>query len=106
MNKKTLPAGRQGFSIIEALASAAVLTIACAYICAMCSYSSRTVSKCFLKYSDACRAQAVMEKAKETAFELLESTAELTVVDLDANTKKLSVERNGFQIDAIRSRFK
>ena len=71
----------------------------------MASYSNRTVSKCFDKYCDACRAQTVMERAKGTAFELLESTAELKVKDLDTDTKKLSAEINGFQIDAIRSRF-
>jgi hypothetical protein len=36
---------------------------------------------------------------------LLGSTGELEVGDLDANTKKLSTKINGFQIDAIRSRF-
>lgn len=78
----------------------------CAYLCVMCSCSNRTVSKCFDKYRDACRAQAVIERTRGIVFELLESTGELEVADLDADTKKLRSEINGFQIDAIRSRLK
>lgn len=91
--------------MIEAVSSSAILAVACAYICAMSSYSGRTALMSFSKYKNACLAQAVMERAKATDYADLESAGGLTISDIDADMKKLSVDIQGSQIDAIRSRF-
>lgn len=46
-----------------------------------------------------------MERAKGTAFELIESSGPLTVSEIDSNTKELSVNVEGFRTDAIRAKF-
>lgn len=96
---------RGGFSIIEVIVSAAVLAISCAYICSMSSFSNRLTVHCMRKYGNVCHAQAIMERAKGTAFELIESSGPLTVSEIDSNTKELSVNVEGFRTDAIRAKF-
>lgn len=71
----------------------------------MSAYSNKLISRCYTKYTKVCRAESVLEMAKGTSFELLESNGDLIVSEIDADTKKLSVLVKGFQIDAIRSRF-
>jgi hypothetical protein len=96
---------RNGYSLIEAITSSAVLALACAYICIMSSYSNRAVATAFAKQTDLCRSQTVLERAKGAAFADLESAGELTVSEIDADLKKLEISVEGYTIHAVRSRF-
>jgi len=96
---------RKGYSLIEAVSSSAILSVASACLCMMSLHCAESISSSFFGSANICRAQAVMERAKATGYTDLDSIGELKVSEIGPDMKELDINVEGYAIYAIRSRF-